>query len=324
MVRSRLKIFFSLTASTVFALGLIIFPSETAESVRNSASVCAKSVIPSLFPFFVVSKFLVSVPLPNRAKKIFGRLMSLFSLKASLAPALILGLIGGYPVGASSAAELYNEGLCTKAEAERLLAFCNNCGPAFIVGAVGYGIFSSARIGLILFLIHIFSALAVGVLFAVFSPISCTGEDRPRMCAEFRFSKAFTGAVSSALFSVLAISAYIVLFSVIVKLLNLMYVLPAVSAVLSSLFRLPEEFIASILSGITEVTVGAYSVAECFPFRVSFPAISFFLGWGGLSVHCQTMSCIGENGLSLRQYFSGKLLHAVLSLIFACGIRSFL
>ena len=39
-------------------------------------------------------------------------------------------------------------------EAERLLAFCNNSGPAFILGVVGVGVFGSSRVGLLLYLAH--------------------------------------------------------------------------------------------------------------------------------------------------------------------------
>jgi hypothetical protein len=79
--------------------------------------------------------------------------------------AFALGIIGGYPVGAKTAISLYQKKLCTKEEAERLLGFCNNSGPAFILGVVGVGVFSSSRIGILLYLVHIFSSITVGFLF---------------------------------------------------------------------------------------------------------------------------------------------------------------
>ena len=57
---------------------------------------------------------------------------------------------------------LYENGQCSKTEAERLLAFCNNSGPAFILGVVGTGIFASSRAGLLLYLAHIAASLCVG------------------------------------------------------------------------------------------------------------------------------------------------------------------
>ncbi len=52
--------------------------------------------------------------------------------------AFIMGIISGYPVGASIVTEFRNSGECSKAEAERLLSFTNNSGPLFIIGTVRY------------------------------------------------------------------------------------------------------------------------------------------------------------------------------------------
>ena len=41
--------------------------------------------------------------------------------------------------------------------------------------------------------------------------------------------------------------------------------------------------------------------------RLSMAA--FMLGWAGLSVHCQVLAFLGDSGLSLRTYLTGKLLH---------------
>ena len=55
------------------------------------------------------------------------------------AGALVLGLAGGYPVGARTAAELYAQGALTRDEAERLLTFWNNANPAFLLSGLGLG-----------------------------------------------------------------------------------------------------------------------------------------------------------------------------------------
>ena len=73
--------------------------------------------------------------------------------------AFIMGIISGYPVGAKIVTKFRQDGLCTKAEAERLLAFTNNSGPLFIIGTVGITLFGNTQIGILLFLTHIFSSL---------------------------------------------------------------------------------------------------------------------------------------------------------------------
>ena len=79
--------------------------------------------------------------------------------------ALAMGITSGYPVGAKVASDLYIKNLCTKTEAERLLAFTNSSGPLFIIGAVGTGMFFDSKVGLLLFLTHFLASISVGILF---------------------------------------------------------------------------------------------------------------------------------------------------------------
>ena len=78
---------------------------------------------------------------------------------------LLCGIISGYPVGAKIVTKFREEGICTKAEAERLLAFTNNSGPLFIIGTVGISLFGNTTIGILLFITHLLACITVGILF---------------------------------------------------------------------------------------------------------------------------------------------------------------
>lgn len=306
--------------SAVFSFALIMFPKDIAEAVRNSLYLCANSVIPSLFPFFVVAKLITNMRFADIFGKVLNRIMlPLFSVSGTVSSALALGLIGGYPVGAMTCASLYSANLCSREEAERSLAFCNNCGPAFIIGAVGAGVFSSPKVGISLLLIHISAAITIGLLFRIVSPItkSKVSFSKHKETKIPEFSNAFTNAVSSALKSSLTISAYIVLFSVIVCAAKQLCLLPALSRFLSAFTGIKESIIESVISGILEMTVGIYSLAGCASFDTAFVLTAFLLGWGGLSVHCQALSALSDCGLNTGQYFMGKLFHGAISSIYA-------
>ena len=47
------------------------------------------------------------------------------------------------------------------------------------------------------------------------------------------------------------------------------------------------------------------------------------LGWGGVSVHCQTAAVLEDTGLSLKRYLLAKALQAVVSALFALGLCCF-
>ena len=129
------------------AAALMACPAQAMEGARSGLALCGEVIVPSLFPFFILASLVVELGLAGQLGRALEPVMGpLFGLNGACASAVALGLIGGYPVGAKTALGLYENGLCTRTEAERLLAFCNNSGPAFVLGVVGAGIFSSARV----------------------------------------------------------------------------------------------------------------------------------------------------------------------------------
>jgi sporulation integral membrane protein YlbJ len=228
-----------------------------------------------------------------------------------------LGFVGGYPVGARTALSLYEKGLCTKTEAERLLSFCNNSGPAFILGVVGAGIFSSSRVGLLLYLTHAAASLCVGVLFRFYKRGEAPGAHRagPDFQAK-RLSAAFTGSVKSAFLSALNICAFVVFFTVVIQMLTVSGALPALAGALSAVlspFGLTQAWSRRLLTGLLEISSGVWSLAGEGALAGRLPMAAFMLGWAGLSVHSQVLSFLGDSGLSTRTYLVGKLLHGGLS-----------
>ena len=127
-------------------LSLMLYPQDSMSAAREGLMLCYNVIIPSLFPFFVLSALVVDLGLAGYiGRALEGFMRPLFNVPGACASAFVLGFVGGYPVGARTALSLYQKGMCTKTEAERLLSFCNNSGPAFILGVVGAGVFASSR-----------------------------------------------------------------------------------------------------------------------------------------------------------------------------------
>ena len=303
------------------ALALILWPKEAMAAMKDGLRLCGNVIIPSLFPFFVLSSLVVELGLSRYLGKLFQPVMApLFRVNGACTSAVALGFVGGYPVGARTAIALYQSGQCSKTEAERLLAFCNNAGPAFILGVVGAGVFGSGTVGLLLYLAHIAASLCVGLLFRFYRPHE--GPRRGSLTAPqfqaVRFPAAFTRSVTGALSSSLNICAFVLLFCVVIRMLSLAGVLEALAELLS-LFLGPLGFSQSwakrLLTGVLEISSGVSSLTDgSLPGRLSMAA--FMLGWAGISVHCQVLSFIGGSGLSVGTYLVGKLLHGGLSALF--------
>ncbi len=300
------------------AAALVRRPDQVIEAARAGLALCGNVIIPSLFPFFVLSSLVVELGMSRYLGRLLQPLMApLFRVNGSCATALALGIVGGYPVGARTAISLYQSGQCSKTEAERLLAFCNNCGPAFILGVVGTGIFGSGRAGLLLYLGHIAASLLVGLIFRFYKPSQRPGRGYGE-AVQFqtaRFPAAFTRSVSGALQSTLNICAFILLFTVIIRILTVSGWLTGTATVLSALLGplgMSQAWAERLLAGLLELSTGVSSLTSgALTGRISMAA--FMLGWAGVSVHCQVLAFLGDSGLSLRTYVVGKALHGLLS-----------
>lgn len=291
----------------VLCCGALWFLADAAHcraAVEEALSLCARSVIPSLFPFLVISSLLLAMGFGDLTASVLSGLMEpLFRIGGPGSAALVLGLLGGYPIGAKTAGELYQSHALSRQEAERLLTFCNNCSPVFLISVLGSGIFGSVRAGVWLLLIHVGSALLVGLLFRGTS--SACSQDMSRSCTFQAISpvQAFVSAVDGALRSVLSVCAFVTFF----------YVL---SRPLSSLGG-PA---GALLVGMTEL----FSLTPLLtPDRFGFILAAGAAGWGGLSVLCQTAAALEGSGLRLRYCLVGKALQGLFSALLAAALSGY-
>lgn len=289
--------------------GILVWFLADAARVRTAAAdaliLCGRSVIPALFPFLAVSSLLVSLGFGEWVSPHLAGVMGpLFRLPGQASSALLLGLVGGYPIGARTAAELYRENLLTADETERLLAFCNNSNPVFLVSVLGSGIFGDIRVGVWLWLIHVLSALLTGILFRG-SGRKTGGRPVTRRftCHTVSFSTAFVEAVRNAASGMLSVCAFVVLFYV-----------------LASPFAALDGCLGTALVGLIEL----FSLTPLLPAnRFGFILASGCAGWGGLSVLSQTAAVLDGTTLRLKNCFWGKVTQGVLSALLAALLSGY-
>ena len=276
-----------------FGAALLLFPDVSAAAAREGVTLCLQTVLPSLFPFFVLSSLLVQSDVPRLlSRAMAGVMYPLFGVSGAGASALILGLLGGYPVGARTVAELYGRGEIGQEESEHLLAFCNNSGPGFFLGVCGTAVFSSARAGMYLYLIHVGAALVTGVLLR-----RDLGLPRRKAVSRQRAPFDLAAAVQGSFAAVGSVSAFVIFFMVLLRLLSLV---PALAA----LPPLPR----AALFGFVEMTNGVNALPAT---RAGFVLCAAIMNWGGLSVQAQTRALLAGSALSARRCVIGKAVQAL-------------
>ncbi len=290
-------------AAVTFALALLLFPREGGDAARAGLALCGEVILPALFPYFVLSNLAVRMGLGQRVAKLLDPVMApLFHVSGAGSAALALGILGGYPVGAETARTLLEEGLLSREEAQRLLCFCNNSGPAFILAVAGSAVFGSVATGIFLLAVHILSALTVGIILRG-EPLPSADRRRSGETPATPAADLLPQAVRQALNASLQVSAYVVLFNIIIGLLQALP-WPGVRG---------DSLTAWLLSGMLELSNGVCSLGAWAQSPLGLASCAFLLGWGGLSVHCQTAALLEGSGLRLGPYLGAKLLQGVLS-----------
>jgi len=293
----------ALLAGTSALICLILASGQVIEGARYSLDTCANLIVPSLFPFFVVTGLLNSMGFTQLMNRLFSKsAVSLFGISGNGAAAFITGLCGGYPMGCVYIVNMYEDGQISADEAERLLGFCNNSGPAFIVGVIGSGVFHSVKYGIILYIILIISAILTGMLLKDKKAVI---PNVPDIKTEITSPlKAFTKAVQNAITSTLSVCGFIVTFSVFTSLLK---AIPIFSKMAD------KPFICALIQGIIELGSGAAALTALEPSPAVFSLAAFLIGWGGICVHMQSMALIADTKIKGTLHFTGHLLCAAIS-----------
>ena len=300
-----MKLFLSLVLFAAF----LLCPAACADGVRDGLTLAARAALPALFPFFVAGGLLVRTGFADALGRVLARpLARLYRLPPAAAPAVVLGLTGGYPVGAATAAGLVQQGALSPADAARVNSFCNCASPGFCIGLAGLGVFGSARTGAALYGIHLLAALLTGLFTARGGAAPHAPARTAAGCAPPRegFAAAFCGAVQQAAGTALTVTAFLTVFSILLQLLE-----PALAHV---------PFGAAA-AGLLELTSGLDRLPALplpAPWRLTLT--SFLLGFGGLAVQFQVRAVAASAGLPADGFAAAKLLHGALAALLTAAL----
>ena len=283
-------------AAVVGVLGILLLaaPEAAAEGFASGTALCLASVLPALFPFFVVCELLTAAPPPARLLRPLQQLLGLEAPEA--AQAVALSWLGGYAVSAQLAGRLYGTHRITR----RLLLLGCCSGPGFVIGCVGGLLLGRLQLGVLLYAAQLAATLAATACLDLFSASGCP---------ERVFSAALPAspappqtaglpcAISSAVSASLSVCGCVVFFRI-------------VGAVIRSFLPVPPL----LLSAALEISAGCADAAARG-------------GQAALYGCCTVLSLLGLSVWSQIQLFSGDafcpralLLSRVLHFFFLQGL----
>lgn len=285
------------TAAFIGLLVLILDGKIAAQGAYDGIVLCIKTVIPSLFPFFVLSSLITGAFAGTRIRFLYP-LAKLCRLPTGMESLLVPAFLGGYPVGAQTVSQQWRSGQIAKEEAERLLGFCNNAGPSFLFGMASV-MFPQRWMAWMLWGIHIAAAVMTARLIPEIQ--SHTG-------TVSRGIVSLPNALHTAIAAMASVCGWVVFFRVVIAFLDrwILWLLPIQLQV--------------IIIGVMELSNGCMSLPNITDVGIRFIICSGMLSFGGLCVMMQVSSA--AQGLSLKWFFTGKLIQTAASIALSWALVS--
>lgn len=338
MLKSKSKTVLLATSVTMMAVGLIIFPQESFEASKGGLNIWWTIVFPSLLPFLIFSELLISFGVV----RFIGVMLEPFMRPLFRVPGVggfvwAMGLASGFPAGAKFTVRLRQEEQLTRIEAERLVCFTNSSNPLFLFVAVAVGFFHNPHLGIILALSHYLGNICVGIIMRfyrwkeekshakVLTKLPSIRQafsqmHRTRIKETRPFGSLLGDAVLSSIQTLLMIGGFIILFSVVNKLLfhmNITGLLASGVGGILHIFNFPDSLSLPFISGMFEMTLGSKltsTVEEATLFQQTVMT-SFILAFNGFSIQAQVASIIAATDIRFTPFFLARIAHGLLASI---------
>jgi sporulation integral membrane protein YlbJ len=339
LFQSKLKTIFLSISVTVLAGSLIAYPQQAFDASIRGLNMWWEIVFPSLLPFFIVSEMLIGFGVVKFIGVMLEPLMRpLFRVPGVGGFVWAMGMASGQPAGAKFTARLRAEEQLTRIEAERLVSFTNSSNPLFLFGAVSVGFFHNPKLGIILALAHYFGNICVGIVMRFYGNEKPEKDKQKRKGPKVRaalsalhqtrlkdkrpIGKLLGDAVTSSIQTLLMVGGFIILFSVINKLLFLLHITAALAKLVEVLFSVlsfPDMLSIPFISGLFEITLGSQLTSQVQEATLLQQAMmtSFILAFSGFSVQAQVASILAQTDIRFKPFFFARILQGIFASLFA-------
>ncbi len=281
-----------------FLVCMITSPARFISKGLDGISAWAFNVLPSVLPFMFFTRILSSFnTLEKLSRPLSGITKKCFNTPPVSLYAFLMAVLSGYPVGSKLVADLYLQGKISRTDAIRMSSFCSTSGPMFIVGAVGVGMFASAKIGYILFASHFLGAIINGVMFRKLK-VKESDNVSPQISEQKQFD--LSDVVLSCTQAILSVGCIIMIFFIVIE-------------CLSPILALLPQNACYFFEGIIEITKGCLDLSTLQNGKLAVILTSFVISFGGISTLLQSLTMLHKVKMPVALFALQKLCHAVFS-----------
>ena len=271
------------------------------KTIINSFGIWFNTLVPSMFPMFILSNILISYNFTEYIpKKIVNFFSNFFSISNNAVLIIFLSMISGFPANAINVKNALDNKLISNKEAEHLLFFNHFANPLFVLGTIGSFYLNNTKYGIIILISHILSNIIIGILFRKRSNYSINNYIS-KNCKSQSFGSIISDSINKSINSLFMISGTVTLFLIL-------------SNLIINVFNL-NGYLSIFLQGILEMTMSIASLSILNINSVMKVVIStMIISFGGLSIHLQVYSSLNEE-IKYKNYLIGRILQMFISAI---------
>lgn len=268
-------------------------------TIFNALNIWYTNIIPSLFPFFIISDILINYNItnyiPHNLKKI---LKKIFNITDNMLEILLLSILSGFTFEAKNAKTLYENNEITLDEANHIIIFSHFANPIFILGIISI-LLNNKKISIIILITQYISNLILGLLirnnFKHTDKIKLKNNNK-------NFTNILLSSINKSVDTLLSICGILTIFLIL-------------STILVDVVDI-SPYSETIIKCLLEITIGIDSLSKLNLNNIYITVLtSAFISFGGLSIHMQVKNYLLNTPIDYKYYLLGRILETTLSII---------
>ena len=283
----------------VMFLYIFIYSKTVKETIIFGIHLWLNTLIPSIFPFLLISKLLVRYNILHIINNILGiYLEKIYKISKKSSFVVLLSIITGFPSGSIYIKELLEKKQISVIEANKLITFTSFSNPLFVISVIGETLLNNKRFGIIIYIIHLITGLLVGLLFK-----SDTRNNNIEIVdnSNDSFIKNLIDSLNESFYILINMLGIILFFLIIVSIINSFF---------------PNNTITLLIKGIIEITTGVISISKSsLNIRLKASLMGFIISFNGLSIHYQVKNIIDKTKINYKFFLIARIIHSTLCFI---------
>ena len=283
----------------IFLIEIFNYSNLVVNTIYNSSKIWFYNIVPTILPIYLIVDLFSNYNGFYYLTKIFGNILErIFKIKKETSYVFILSIISGFPSNSKYIKDLLDNKEINNKEADKLLTFTHFSNPLFIIESIGYKFLHNKKIGIIILICHYLTNIIIGLFYRNYY-INLNSIDLKK-----KNKTSFVICLTNSIYKTIKI---------LFLLLGIITFFMLITCILREKILI-NSFILNIICGLSEMTQGIFYISSSnLNIILKASIITFFISFGGISIHMQVFSILSDYKLKYSNYLLARIFHGLIS-----------